>query len=207
MEAENASDEGNVCFVPAFTGLYAPHWKKEARGVICGLSGSTRPEHMVRAALEAVCHQVRSVSEAIAADCMPLKRLLADGGMAQNNYLMQTQADLLGIPVVRPLMSESTALGAAAAAGIALKVWPPSLPLPPSDVFQPSTTDDEREIRCAKWEQALERCLDWNVDPEEAKKQVDNKPKPTDPLSALPPSLFFLGTTLLIILADKIKSL
>ncbi|KAG6457421.1 hypothetical protein O3G_MSEX010298 [Manduca sexta] len=93
-------DEGSICFVPAFNGLYSPYWRKDARGIMCGLSGMTRRQHIIRAALEAVCQQTRAVSDAMATDCAPLRRLLADGGMAQNSVLMQMQADLLGIPVV-----------------------------------------------------------------------------------------------------------
>ncbi|KOB78854.1 Glycerol kinase-2 [Operophtera brumata] len=116
-------EEGSICFIPAFNGL-------------------TRRRHVVRAALEAVCHQTASVAAAMGADCAPLRRLLADGGMAQNAALMHMQADVLGIPLIRPLMTESTALGAAIVAGRALRVWPTSTPSPPADTFLPSISSE-----------------------------------------------------------------
>ncbi|XP_041977169.1 glycerol kinase-like [Aricia agestis] len=195
-------DEGNICFVPAFNGLYSPHWRKDARGVMCGLSSSTSACHVVRAALAAVCQQARSVADAMARDAAPLRRLLADGGMAQNTALMQMQADVLGIPVIRPLMMESTALGAAMVAGAALHVWPATTPSPPSDTFIPAISSDAREIRRARWEKALERCTGWSTEEKiesEAKEEADYS------TAVLPSGLFFLGTALLVILADKLK--
>ncbi|XP_072944105.1 glycerol kinase 3-like [Epargyreus clarus] len=199
----NDSEEGSICFVPAFNGLYSPHWRKDARGVMCGLSGSTRREHVVRAALEAACQQARAVAAAMAADCAPLRRLLADGGMARNSALMQMQADVLGIPVVRPLMMESTALGAAIVAGHALRVWPPTTPSPPADTFIPAISSEEREIRRVRWESAVERCLNWATDDNTQNNSTSEEPNPTT--NALPPGLFFLGTALLVIIADKLK--
>ncbi|CAB3224545.1 unnamed protein product [Arctia plantaginis] len=199
-------DEGNICFVPAFNGLYSPHWRKDARGIICGLSSNTRREHIVKAALEAVCHQTRTVATAMEADCAPLQRLLADGGMAQNSLLMQMQADVLGIPVVRPLMTESTALGVAVVTGRALRVWPVSTPSPPADTFLPSTSSEERDIRRVRWENALSRCLGWTTVTSEEKDLT--KPDETDrTVAVIPPGLFFLGTALLVIIADKLKPL
>ncbi|XP_052737431.1 glycerol kinase [Bicyclus anynana] len=196
-------DEGSICFVPAFNGLYSPHWRKDARGVMCGLSSRTRRQHVVRAALEAVCQQTRAVADAMAADCAPLRRLLADGGMAQNAALMQLQADLLAIPVIRPLMMESTALGAAIVAGRALQVWPVSTPSPPADTFLPGISNEEREIRKVRWEKALDRCLGWASEDNET---TQYKPDEVDYTTAvLPSGLFFLGTALLVILADKLR--
>ncbi|XP_034840231.1 glycerol kinase 3-like isoform X1 [Maniola hyperantus] len=197
------TDEGSICFVPAFNGLYSPHWRKDARGVMCGLSSRTRRQHVVRAALEAVCQQTRAVADAMAADCAPLRRLLADGGMAQNAALMQMQADLLAIPVIRPLMMESTALGAAIVAGRALRVWPVSTPSPPADKFLPGISSEEREIRKVRWEAALDRCLGWASKDQET---AHYKPDEVDYTTAvLPSGLFFLGTALLVILADKLR--
>ncbi|CAH0720824.1 unnamed protein product, partial [Brenthis ino] len=196
-------EEGSICFVPAFNGLYSPHWRKDARGVMCGISSSTRRAHVARAALAAVAQQVRAVGGAMAADCAPLRRLLADGGMAQNSHLMQMQADLLGVPVIRPLMMESTALGAAIVAGRALRVWPASTPSPPADTFLPAISNEEREMRRVRWEAALERCLGWvSEDNEKTLLQTDEVDYTT---AVLPPGLFFLGTALLVILADKFK--
>ncbi|XP_046964692.1 glycerol kinase-like [Vanessa cardui] len=196
-------EEGSICFVPAFNGLYSPHWRKDARGIMCGISSKTRRAHVVRAALEAVCQQVRAVGGAMAADCAPLRRLLADGGMAQNQALMQMQADTLGVPVIRPLMMESTALGAAIVAGRALRVWPASTPSPPADTFLPSITNEEREIRRVRWESALERCLGWATEDDDTTQLKSDEVDYTT--TVLPSGLFFLGTALLVILADKMK--
>ncbi|XP_026329430.1 glycerol kinase-like [Hyposmocoma kahamanoa] len=200
-------DEGNICFVPAFNGLYAPYWRKDARGVMIGLNNSTRREHIVRAALEAVCHQTREVATSMAGDCAPLRRLLADGGMAQNSLFIQMQADILGIPVIRPLMTESTALGVAIVAGRALRVWPTSTPSPPADTFLPVTSSEEREIRRIRWEKALEKCVGWVTDGTEKCEVPPLVDEPDRTAAALPPGLFFLGTALLVILADKLRSL
>ncbi|GBP30441.1 Glycerol kinase 3 [Eumeta japonica] len=193
----DGDNDGDICFVPAFTGLYSPQWQKDARGK------ATKREHFVRAALESICQHVRATVDALAVDCIPLKQLLVDGGIAQNSTLMQMQADLIGIPVIRPLMTESTALGAAMAAGRALGVWPPATPAPPADVFLPSLMDDEREIRCKQWEKALDRCMGWSSDTDERVHHKTEQKNPT--AAALPPGLFFLGTALLVILADKLK--
>ncbi|XP_013186561.2 glycerol kinase isoform X1 [Amyelois transitella] len=203
--AANVEDdeEGSVCFVPAFNGLYAPHWRKDARGIICGLSSNTRRQHVVRAALEAVCQQTSAVAAAMQRDCAPLQRLLADGGMAQNNVLMQMQADVLGIPLIRPLMMESTALGAAIVAGRALRVWPAAIPNPPADTFLPAITNDERDIRRARWESALERSMGWTTDSDD--KVEPQSEQSDDAITVLPSGLFFLGTALLVIIADKLK--
>ncbi|XP_068629489.1 glycerol kinase 3-like isoform X2 [Battus philenor] len=196
-------EEFNLCFVPAFNGLYSPYWKKDARGIICGLSSRTRGAHLIRAALEAICQQTRAVCEAMATDSAPLRRLLADGGSAQNSLLMQMQADVIGIPVVRPLMMESTALGAAIAAGKALGVWASTTPSPPSDTFLPTVSSEEREIRRMRWEKALNRCMGWTSDkPDLHKIEPDEVDHTT---AVLPPGLFFLGTALLVVIADKFK--
>nr|CAD7400598.1 unnamed protein product [Timema cristinae] len=116
--AEETSRAGKVYFVPAFAGLYAPYWRKDARSCLCGITEETTRGHIVKAALEAVCFQTRDVLQAMNSDCgIPLTKLLVDGGMTSNNYLMQLLADLCGTQVVRPLMTETTALGAAMAAG------------------------------------------------------------------------------------------
>ncbi|XP_049866880.1 glycerol kinase-like isoform X2 [Pectinophora gossypiella] len=200
-------EDGSICFVPAFNGLYSPHWRKDARGVMCGLTSKTRREHIVRAALEAVCHQTQSVTTAMAADCAPLHRLLADGGMAQNTLFMQMQADILGIPVIRPLMMESTSLGVAIVAGRALRVWPTSTPSPPADTFIPAMTSEEREIRRVRWETALEKCMGWVTDSSQACEVEPLVEEPDRTTAVLPPGLFFIGTALLMIIADKLKSL
>nr|XP_018914333.1 PREDICTED: glycerol kinase-like isoform X1 [Bemisia tabaci]XP_018914334.1 PREDICTED: glycerol kinase-like isoform X1 [Bemisia tabaci]XP_018914335.1 PREDICTED: glycerol kinase-like isoform X1 [Bemisia tabaci]XP_018914336.1 PREDICTED: glycerol kinase-like isoform X1 [Bemisia tabaci] len=166
--AKKASKTGEVYFVPAFSGLYAPYWRKDARSVICGLTEETTKNHLVKAALEAVCFQTTDIIEAMNKDCggAPLTKLLVDGGMAANNYLMQLQADLSGVPVIRPQMTETTALGAAVAAGSAegIGVWDLSNIQPvPSDTFYPSISLDEREIRYSRWKMAIKRSLGWDL--------------------------------------------
>lgn len=104
---------GDVYFVPAFSGLYAPYWAQEARGVICGITDDTQRGHIVRASLEAVCFQVRDILDAMSKDCgIPMQSLRVDGGMTENKLLMQTQADLIGLKIIKPKMAETTALGA-----------------------------------------------------------------------------------------------
>ncbi|KAL1124512.1 hypothetical protein AAG570_001138, partial [Ranatra chinensis] len=148
--AEEAPSIGEVFFVPAFSGLYAPYWRKDARSVICGMTEQTCKSHLVKAALEAVCFQTRDILESMSKDCgASLTRLLVDGGMTGNDYVMQLQADLCGIPVMRPLMTETTALGAAMAAGSAqgIDVWDLKNVQPvPSDIFLPSISDNGNYI-------------------------------------------------------------
>lgn len=165
--ADNVGDTGDVYFVPAFSGLYAPYWQQDARGVICGITDETTKGHIVRAALEAVCFQIRDILEAMSKDCgLQLTKLQVDGGMTANRLLMQTQADLVGISVMKPLMAETTALGAAMAAGSAegIEVWDLDNIQPvPCDIFHPSITDDERDARYSKWKMAVERSFGWEI--------------------------------------------
>ncbi len=122
--AGTVDDNGGCYFVPAFSGLYAPYWRSEARGVIAGLTRFVKSGHIARAVLEATAFQSREVVDAMALDAgMPLESLKVDGGMTVNEPLMQFQADMLGVPVVRPVVTETTALGAAYAAGLAVGVW------------------------------------------------------------------------------------
>ncbi|PSN33939.1 Glycerol kinase 3 [Blattella germanica] len=165
--ADGVGDTGDVYFVPAFSGLYAPYWQQDARGVICGITDETTKGHIIRAALEAVCFQIRDILEAMSKDCgLQLTKLQVDGGMTANNLLMQTQSDLVGISVMRPLMAETTALGAAMAAGSAegIEVWDLNNIQPvPCDIFTPSITEDERDARYSKWKMAVERSFGWEI--------------------------------------------
>lgn len=168
--AEEVMTTGDVYFVPAFNGLYAPYWRKDARGILCGLTQFTTKGHIIRAALEAICFQTRDILEAMHKDCgVPLKQLQVDGRMTANSLLMQLQADLCGIPVVRVIDSDVTTLGVAMAAGWAqgIEVWDPS-----SDhsfdeghhkTFLPQTNPEERNLRYTKWKMAVERSLGWAV--------------------------------------------
>ncbi|XP_022184292.2 glycerol kinase [Nilaparvata lugens] len=157
----------DVYFVPAFSGLYAPYWRPDARGVICGITEDTDRAHIIRATLEAVCYQTRDILEAMYKDCgIALNRLKVDGGMTQNSLLMQLQADLCGIPVARPKMVEITALGAAMAAGFAdgVKVWDiENTQETFVDTFQPVITEEERDSRYEKWKMAVQRSFGWDT--------------------------------------------
>jgi glycerol kinase len=160
--ARSVPDSGGVTFVPAFVGLGAPYWDSEARGLITGLTQDSTAGHLARAALEAICFQSCDVARSMAADGdTPLTRLRVDGGASVNNLLMQVQADLLGIPVERPAISETTALGAAYLAGLAAGVWKDLEELAHhrrvERVFEPQISADERESRYARWRRAVER--------------------------------------------------
>ncbi|XP_074104495.1 glycerol kinase 3 isoform X2 [Cotesia typhae] len=165
--AEKVFSTGDVYFVPAFNGLYAPYWRKDARGIICGLTAFTTKQHIIRASLEAVCFQSRDIIEAMYKDCgFPLTKLHTDGKMSTNNLLMQLQADLSGIPVFRSTMPDITALGAAIAAGQAqdVEVWPldgDETETVPNDTFLPTTTPEERDGRYKKWKMAVQRSMGW----------------------------------------------
>ncbi|KAH9514969.1 Glycerol kinase 3, partial [Bulinus truncatus] len=155
-------------FVPAFSGLFCPYWQNDARGIICGLTQFTNKRHIARAALEAVCFQTKEILNAMNKDSgINLTSLRVDGGMTVNSLLMQIQADLLGIQVVRPSMTEATALGAAMAAGVAegVNVWKSLDSLAPitSDVFEPSISLRDREDRFTKWRAAISRSMHWDT--------------------------------------------
>jgi glycerol kinase len=160
-------DAGGVYFVPAFVGLGAPYWNQRARGTIVGLTRGTLREHIARAALESMAYQTRDVLEAMQQDSgMTLGDLKVDGGAAANNLLMQFQSDVLGVSVQRPVVHETTALGAAYLAGLAVGFWKDQ-----SDVrqnwaldrqFKPSMPKDRREQLYGRWKQAVSRSLDWD---------------------------------------------
>ncbi|GAB1603288.1 glycerol kinase-like isoform X1 [Argonauta hians] len=167
----NQVDGTHGCyFVPAFSGLFCPHWKPDARGTICGLTQFTNKFHISRAVLEAICFQSRELLDAMNSDSgIPLKCLQVDGGMSTNSLLMQLQADILGISVVRPSMPETTALGAAMAAGSAeeINVWnldPSKYPKTITDTFLPTITAKERDRRFQWWQLAVSRSLNWKLD-------------------------------------------
>ena len=164
--ARSVADNGDVYFVPAFSGLYAPRWRADARGVIAGLTRFSNKGHIARAALEAAAYQTREVLAAMAADSGAAPEdLRVDGGMAANELLMQFQADILGVPVVRPHCLETTALGAAYAAGLAVGFWRGAEDIAahwrPGRRWNPVMTALERERLVASWEKAVERSLGW----------------------------------------------
>ena len=164
--AGEVDDNGGAYIVPAFSGLFAPYWRSDARGALVGLTRYVNKRHLARAVLEAVAYQTRDVVEAMNADARTeLKELKVDGGMVGNELLMQFQADQVGVPVVRPEVTETTALGAAYAAGIAVGFWSGE-----QDVidnwsqgrrWEPQMEDEERERLYRNWKKAVERTLDW----------------------------------------------
>jgi glycerol kinase len=162
-------DNGGMYFVPAFSGLFAPYWRSEARGLVIGMTGFINRGHFARAALEATAFQTREVVDAMAADSgVALKVLKADGGMTANDLLMQIQADVLGVPVVRPKVSESTALGAAYAAGLAVGYWGGLDDLRRNwgvdKSWTPSADESLRTTSYAMWKKAVRRTFDWLED-------------------------------------------
>jgi len=164
--ARSVEDAAGVYFVPAFSGLFAPHWDMYARGVIVGLTRYVNRAHLVRATLEAICYQSREVLEAMEADAgIELTRLKVDGGAVANDFLMQLQADVLGVPVVRPVVGETTALGAAYAAGLAAGVWDGLDALCQNwgvdRIFEPQWSAERREVGYAGWQRAVERARGW----------------------------------------------
>lgn len=164
--ALSVDDNGDVFFVPAFSGLFAPHWRPDARGVIVGLTRFADKGHIARAALEATAYQSAEVLEAMTADSgVSLTELRVDGGMTANDTLMQFQADILGVDVVRPAIPETTALGAAYGAGLAAGVWPGLDRIgsmwAEDQRWRPAMTAEERARLLERWAQAVERSLGW----------------------------------------------
>jgi glycerol kinase len=164
--ASQVEDNGGVYFVPAFSGLFAPYWRSDARGVIVGLSRYNNSAHLARATLEAICYQSRDVVEAMAKDSgVDLDVLKVDGGVTANSLCMQLQADILGVPVSRPVVAETTALGAAYAAGLAVGFWKDTDELRANwnegQRWNPTWSDEQRETGYGRWKKAVERTLDW----------------------------------------------
>lgn len=164
--ARSVPDNGGVYLVPAFAGLGAPHWDQYARGNIVGLTRGSNAGHIARAALEAVAYQVTDVVKAMEADSgFPLSELRVDGGASRNDLLMQFQADMLGVPVVRPKVTETTALGAAYLAGLAVGFYPDRETIAKQwsvdERFEPSMETDKRDRLLHDWRRALERAKNW----------------------------------------------
>jgi glycerol kinase len=164
--AADVDDSGGVYFVPAFSGLYAPYWDMYARGAILGLTRYVDRRHLARATLESICYQTRDIVDAMRADSgIDLTTLKVDGGATRNHLLMQLQADVLGRPVVRPKVHETTALGAAYAAGLAVGLWSSLDDLRANwqadRTWEPSWSEDRREAGYASWKKAVERTRGW----------------------------------------------
>jgi glycerol kinase len=164
--AAQVDDSGGVYFVPAFSGLFAPYWRSDARGAIVGLSRYNTAAHIARATLEAICYQSRDVVEAMAQDSgVSLDVLKVDGGVTANRLCMQLQADVLGVPVSRPVVAETTALGAAYAAGLAVGFWGSTDELRENwhedERWEPAWSDEQRTEGYGMWKKAVQRTLDW----------------------------------------------
>ena len=164
--AQKVDDTGGVYLVPAFTGLGAPYWDMYARGCLVGITRGTKREHIIRAAQESIAYQVRDLAAAMEKDTgVPLRALRADGGASRDGFLMQFQADILGTDVVRPVIRETTALGAAYLAGLAVGVWKDREEIRGlwrKDVtFTPDMADGRRERLLKGWHRAVKRSLDW----------------------------------------------
>jgi glycerol kinase len=164
--AASVPDTGGVVIVPAFSGLFAPYWRPDARGIIAGLTRFTTKAHIARAALESVAFQSRDVIAAAEKDLgSPIREINVDGGMVKNNLLMQFQSDVTGIPVIRPSMNETTALGAAFAAGLTVGLWRDEAELRTlvrnGDRFDPSITEETRTALLREWNKGIQRSLDW----------------------------------------------
>ncbi|MBN7792725.1 glycerol kinase GlpK [Microbacterium esteraromaticum] len=164
--ADKVDDNGGVYIVPAFSGLFTPYWRPDARGAIVGLTRFANRNHIARAALEAVAFQTRDVLDAVNADAdFDLTELKVDGGMVANDALMQFQADILGVPVVRPVVTETTALGAAYAAGLAVGFWSGLEDLSANwqedRRWEPTMHADERDRQVRLWRKAVTKSMDW----------------------------------------------
>jgi glycerol kinase len=162
-------DSGGVYFVPAFTGLGAPHWDPYARAAILGLTRGSNRAHIARAALEGIAFQVADILTAMENDSgIPVRELRVDGGAARNDILMQLQADLMGINVTRPSNTETTVLGACYLAGLAVGFWPDRDAIKrqwkSERQFVPKISDQERSTRLNQWRRALERAKAWHSD-------------------------------------------
>jgi glycerol kinase len=164
--AAEVPDSGGMYFVPAFSGLFAPYWRSDARGAIVGMSRFNTNAHLARATLESICYQSRDVAEAMEQDSgVHLDVLKVDGGVTANALCMQLQADILGVPVSRPAVAETTALGAAYAAGLATGFWTSTDELRQNwhedRRWEPQWTDEQRTVGYAGWRKAVQRTLDW----------------------------------------------
>ncbi|MEP7001409.1 MAG: FGGY-family carbohydrate kinase, partial [bacterium] len=164
--AKTVDDNGGAYFVPAFSGLFAPHWRSDARGALVGLTRFVNKGHIARAALEAIAFQTREVLDAVNADSgVPLTELKVDGGATANDTLLQFQADILDVPVVRPVVAETTALGAAYAAGLAVGYWENLDDLRKNwqedKRWTPNLASAERDRLYRNWKKAVTKTLDW----------------------------------------------
>lgn len=170
--AATVEDNGGCVFVTAFSGLFAPYWIDDAKGTIFGITQHTQRGHFARATLEAVCFQTKAILDAMEKDSgHKLSGLAVDGGMSNSNLCMQTQANVIGIPVDRPAMRETTALGAAIAAGFAVGIWKEfdelkAINQKNRNVFHPDISPEQSAKMFKRWTRAVEMCKGW-LDPED----------------------------------------
>jgi glycerol kinase len=175
--AATVEDNGGCVFVTAFSGLFAPYWIDDAKGTIFGITQHTQRGHIARATLEATCFQTRAILNAMEKDSgHALSQLAVDGGMSNSGLCMQTQANIIGIPVDRPSMAETTALGAAIAAGFAVGIWKEfnelkAINQKDRQIFSPAVSKEESEKMFSKWERAVRMCKGW-LDPQD--ERTDN---------------------------------
>ncbi|KAH8275012.1 hypothetical protein KR018_010080 [Drosophila ironensis] len=202
--AEVVPTAGDVYFVPAFTGLYAPYWKQNARGIIIGLTQFTRKNHIVRAALESICFQTRDILECMHQECgYEINKLCADGNLSTNSLLMQLQADTIGLPVFRSQLKDSTAFGAAMCAaqadGINLCQFEPEKRYYENvhyDTFLATTTDGERKERYGKWKRAVERSLGWVIKQKKSPQRTEGDYRM---LCSLTASIYLMSTFAMLV--------
>uniref|UniRef100_A0A1B6DPI0 Probable glycerol kinase n=1 Tax=Clastoptera arizonana TaxID=38151 RepID=A0A1B6DPI0_9HEMI len=206
--AEEVMTTGDVYFVPAFSGLFAPYWEKNARGIICGLTQFTTKGHIIRAALESICFQTRDILEAMNKDCgSPLLKLQVDGTMTNNRLLMQLQADLCGIPVVKSLAQDISSLGAAMVAGQAknINLWDLNKEENSTEnvgeMFLPNTSTEDRNLRYTKWKMAVQRSMGW-ASPQKSIVMTDER---YHLLSSIPVSLFLMLSFSLLVVSKNIS--
>ena len=164
--ALQVKDSGGTYFVPAFSGLFAPYWRSDARGAIVGLTRAATKAHLARATLEAICYQTMEIMDAMSADSgVVLTQMRVDGGVTESELCMQLQADVMGIEIIRPQITETTALGAAYAAGLAIGYWQSIEEVKAnwqeSKRWKPGKSAEERAIGAARWKEAIARTLNW----------------------------------------------
>jgi glycerol kinase len=164
--ASQVPDSGGVYFVPAFSGLFAPYWRSDARGVIVGLTRATNKSHLARATLDAICYQTMEIMDAMVADSgIAMTEMKVDGGITANELCMQLQADVMGIDIVKPLITETTALGAAYAAGLAIGFWKSTDEVKAQwsqdRRWNPQSDQKTRTFGATQWKRAVTRTFNW----------------------------------------------
>ncbi|XP_077299903.1 glycerol kinase 2 isoform X2 [Arctopsyche grandis] len=203
--ARSVPTTADVYFVPALSGLLAPYWRPDARGILCGLTAFTTKNHIIRAAYESVCFQTKDIIEAMDKDCgFPLTKLRVDGKMTNSDLLLELQADISGIPVGRSGDVDVTALGVAMAAGQACGVWDikATVQQASKQSFLPTTTEEGRNIRYSKWKMAVERSMGWCV----VGKSLTMTDEKYRLLSSIPCSLYLVSTFIILIASDYLNS-